>query len=373
MDAKRPPTLIVAGGGTGGHVLAGIAVADAWRSRFGATLSAPVLFVGARGGIEEMLVPRAGYPLELLQLGSLNGVSLKRKLKTLLQLPLALSRSAAILLRHRPDAVIGVGGYASGPLILVARILSILRVLRCRCAILEQNSVPGFTNRILGTVVEMVFCAFPGTEGRFRTRAILTGNPIRSSMRLLPSANREPFTIFVFGGSQGALGINSLVLDALPLLEDMKEKLRIIHQTGERDYERVVKGYQDARFEARIEKFIHEMPAVYESASLLICRAGSSTLAEIAAVGRAAVLVPFPFASDDHQQKNAEVFANAGAARLMRQIEPNRGTGRELASVIRHLIAHPVEISDMEKAATLFCRPNAAADIVKNLAEHHAQ
>ncbi|MCM2324006.1 MAG: undecaprenyldiphospho-muramoylpentapeptide beta-N-acetylglucosaminyltransferase [Oligoflexia bacterium] len=352
--------LIVAGGGTGGHVLAGVAVADAWRKRQGS--AGEVIFVGAQGGIEEKLVPRAGYPLRLLRLGSLNRVSLLTRLRTLCLLPIALLKSAAILLKERPRAVLGVGGYASGPLLLMARVLSVLRLIDARTAILEQNSVPGLTNRILGRLVDRVFCAFPGMEGRFPgKRVIVTGNPVRAAIRPLPAAARAPFTVFVFGGSQGALGINNLVLEALPLFAELKDQLRFIHQTGERDYERVLDGHRQAGISSRVEKFIHDMPAAYAEASLVICRAGSSTLSEIAAVGRAALLIPFPFASDNHQEKNARILAERGAAMLLVQ---DKATGLDLARIIRRLLQNPADLAKMEAAVKEFYRPDAAQDVV---------
>jgi len=361
---KNESVLIVAGGGTGGHVLAGVAVAQEWQSR---VPNAHVVFVGARGGIEEKLVPRAGFTLEVLNLGTLNGVSLRRKIKTLFQIPFSIFRSALILLRLRPQAVIGVGGYASGPLVLTAGILSFLRLLHCKTAILEQNSVPGMTNRVLGKIVGTAFCAFPGTEASFpSSRVFLTGNPTRSSIRELPPATRAPFTLFIFGGSQGALGINSLVLEALPHLANLNDRLRFIHQTGERDYDRTLAGYKAAGVDARVEKFIYEMPECYAAASLLICRAGSSTLSEIAAVGRASILVPFPHASDDHQRKNAKVFVDRGAAILLDQ---GTGKGEELAALIRKLVTDSDSLGKMEQAAKLFHRPNAALDIVRELSQ----
>lgn len=365
-------SLIVAGGGTGGHVLAGVAVADAWKNSVGE--SAKVLFVGAQGGIEEKLVPRAGYDLELLHLGALNRVSFKKRLKTLLLLPFSFWKSIAILLIHRPDAVLGVGGYASGPFVLTAKILRLLGISRTRTAILEQNSVPGMTNRWLGKWVDMVFCAFPGTEREFApsrgATTLLTGNPVRASMQKFSPAKRDPLTVFIFGGSQGALGINSLVIDALPFLASHKpnvlEHLRFIHQTGERDYERVLKAYRSQGIEARVEKFIYDMPECYQAASLVICRSGSSTLAEIAAVGRAAVLVPFPQASDNHQEKNARVFTEAGAAYLMLQQSTK---GDELARYIIESLNKPERLDAMEKAVSGFYRPKAAQDIVTKLRE----
>src|SRR4051812_19285151 len=207
----QSPALLIAGGGTGGHVLAGVAVADAWKKKHGE--SSPILFVGAMGGIEEKLVPRAGYALERLTLGSLNRVSFARKLKTLFQLPAALWRAYQLVKRHKPVAVLGVGGYASGPVVLAATVRSLIEGGRGNSAVLEQNTVPGFTNRMLARFVELVFCAFPGTEARFPGKEVLcTGNPIRSAMSRLPSAKRHPFTVFAFGGSQGALGMNTLII-----------------------------------------------------------------------------------------------------------------------------------------------------------------
>jgi UDP-N-acetylglucosamine--N-acetylmuramyl-(pentapeptide) pyrophosphoryl-undecaprenol N-acetylglucosamine transferase len=355
---------MVAGGGTGGHVFAGVAVADAWRARFGA--ATPVVFVGAQGRIEEKLVPRAGYPLLLLKLGSLKSVTLARRLKTFYQLPIALARSTIYILKHQPQAVLGVGGFASGPLVLMARGLRLFGLTHSRTAILEQNSVPGFTNRVLGRFVDTVFCSFPGTETQFSRKSVLvTGNPVRGTMARLAPAARDPFTIFIFGGSQGARGINFMVIEALASLGDLKGKLKFIHQTGEADYERVLEEHRRAGTQARVEKFIHEMPAAYAESSLLVCRAGSSTLSELAAVGRAAVLVPLPTASDNHQEKNARVFSDAGAAFLLRQ---GQGGGERLATLIRECVADPGRIAQVEKTVVAFCRPDAARDIVETLA-----
>lgn len=347
--------LIVAGGGTGGHVLAGVAIADAWKERFGA--DSQVVFVGAHGGIEERLVPRAGYPLELLSLGALKRVGLVKTLKTLVQLPISLIRSSLILARVRPVGVIGVGGYASGPVVLMARFLGPF-IGSPRTAILEQNAVPGLTNRILGRFVHHVLSAFPGGD------VIVTGNPVRSTIRPMPSAPRDPYTIFIFGGSQGAVGINTLVLDSLAELGDLKGRLRFIHQTGEKDWQRVVDGYEKAGFTARVEKFIYDMPSAYAEASLLICRAGSSTLAEVAAVGRASVLIPFPYASDNHQEKNARIFVDAGAARLLVQFQSK---GSDLARIIREMVEKPSQLEAMEKSAGTFYKPDAAKDVVSIL------
>ncbi len=357
-------TLIIAGGGTGGHVLAGVAIAEAWKITLGPA-SSRVLFIGSRGGLEEKLVPRAGFSLELLMIGPLNNVRLMRKLRTLAELPCAFCKSLWILLRERPQAVVGVGGYSSGPLVLLARQIGWL--WGARVTILEQNAFPGFTNRILGYFAHQVFSAFPGLEACFtRGKVQVTGNPIRQNFRPLPSAKREPFTILIFGGSQGALGINSLVLDALPLLDDLKDRLRFIHQTGEKDFARVKEGHQKARTNSRVEKFIYEMGEAYAEASLLICRAGSSTLAEVAAVGRASILIPFPQATNQHQLKNAEIYQASGAALILNQ---SQARGEDLARLIRQFLGDPSQLQAMEKAVGKFYRPTAAQEIVHALTQ----
>lgn len=356
---SKKPSLVIAGGGTGGHVLAGIAVADAWRARFGA--DAPVTFVGAQGGIEERLVPKAGYPLRLLKVGALNRVSLARRLKTFLQLPVSFLTSWRFLRESRPVAVLGVGGYASGPLVLVARLAT-----GAQTAILEQNSVAGFTNRVLGRIVHWVFCAFPGTRAFGDRKVKTTGNPVRAQMVRMPAAPIEPFTIFIFGGSQGAQGINTLILDTVAELGADAKAIRWIHQTGEKDYARVHEGYKKMGVEARVEKFIDDMASCYRTASLVVCRSGSGTLSEVAAVGRAAVLVPFPLASDNHQEHNARVFSDRGAAILMRQAETK---GPDLARLVRELRADPSRVRAMETKMAEMFRPGSAQNLVAALAE----
>lgn len=382
-------TLIIAGGGTGGHILAGIAVAEEWKLKVGG----PVLFIGARGGLEETLVPKAGYALKCLRIGSLNRVSLKRKLRTLIELPIAMCHSVIILLsvqrKNRGNlAVLGVGGYASGPVLLMARVLGIVEGIFGRTlgraigffgihtAILEQNSIPGMTNRILGRIAQQVFCAFPGVEKQFNNgarnnKAVVTGNPVRPFVsKPLPAAPRKPFTIFIFGGSQGAMGINTLVIEALPFLKDAP--IQFIHQTGEKDFERVFQAYHQifheishtAGISARIEKFIYEMSEAYAKAALVICRSGSSSLSELAAVGRAAILIPFPLAANDHQYFNAKMFADAKAALLLPQTTTK---GEELATQILKLMNDPDELDRMATAAKTLFHPNAARDIVKAL------
>jgi UDP-N-acetylglucosamine--N-acetylmuramyl-(pentapeptide) pyrophosphoryl-undecaprenol N-acetylglucosamine transferase len=361
---SRTAGLIVAGGGTGGHVLAGIAIAEAWRGG-GAPLgvSREVLFIGAVGGIEEKLVPKSGFPLEKLRIGSLNRVSWGRKLLTVFQLPLSFFRSAYLMWREKPHAVIGVGGYASGPVVLVSALLA--PILKIKVAILEQNAAPGLTNRILSHFAHEVFLAFPVSDDVFRSsKKTVTGNPVRNQMQPMPSAHRKPFTVFIFGGSQGAQGINSLILNALPHLKDIHSELRWIHQTGEKEFQRVKQGYEAQGLNARVEPFIYDMAQCYSQASLVICRAGSSTLSELAMVRRAAVLIPFPFASDNHQELNARIFEKEGAARVFLQ---DKTPAEELAALIRAWVQDDREVVKMERRMEYFAKPDAAMDIVKRL------
>jgi UDP-N-acetylglucosamine--N-acetylmuramyl-(pentapeptide) pyrophosphoryl-undecaprenol N-acetylglucosamine transferase len=361
---QNPKRLLVAGGGTGGHVLAGIAIADEWVRQLGELKGSqsPVLFVGAAQGLEARLVPKYGYPLKLLSIGALNRVSLKTRLITLFQLPLSFLKAFFILLKFRPHAVIGVGGYASGPVVLLARFLSIF--FDTRTSIIEQNSVAGFTNRMLGKRVEKVFCAFEAGGKSFDPKKVtVTGNPIRSSLRRLPPSEKEPFTLFIFGGSQGAMGVNTLILDALPFLK--KENLHFIHQTGVKDFERVQAGYlREGIQNFRVEPFIDDMASCYARASLVVCRAGASTLSELASVGRAAIFIPLPTAADNHQEKNARIFEQDQAAWVVPQ---GSMTGGQFADMVLKLKHHPEEIARVETRVQKFYQSDSALQIVKGL------
>jgi UDP-N-acetylglucosamine--N-acetylmuramyl-(pentapeptide) pyrophosphoryl-undecaprenol N-acetylglucosamine transferase len=356
-------TLVIAGGGTGGHVLAGISIADAWKAETGS--ESKVYFIGTRGGMEEKLVPKSGYPLYLLRIGALNQVSLKRKIFTLFQLPLAFVDSLIFFLKTKPDVVIGVGGYSSGPAVLVARLLGI------HSAILEQNVVSGLTNRWLSRFVHRIFSAFPLNEKSHlpKEKVEVTGNPVRSKLNPELPIVTQPFTVFIFGGSQGAIGINTLVLDSLDYLKIHQAKIQFIHQTGEKDFDRVNASYEKHGFRARVEKFIYEMGDAYKQSSLVICRAGSSTLAELARVRRPAVLIPYPFASDRHQEKNALQFVQAGACEILLQ---DKSTGKDIAEMILRFHNDPNRLEKMAKNIAKFDRPDAAKKIVKMLREHHA-
>ncbi len=356
--------LLVAGGGTGGHILAGIAIADEWVRQVSTEVSkgGEVLFVGAEQGLEARLVPKYGYPLKVLKIGALNQVGLKTRLTTLFQLPLSFLKAFSILVSYRPDAVIGVGGYASGPVVLLARILS--PFLGTKTSIIEQNSVAGFTNRMLGKWVHRVFCAFEAGSQLFsRSKIKVTGNPIRSSVKRLPPSTQTPFTLFIFGGSQGALGINTMILESLPFLKN--EGIEFIHQTGVKDFERVQAGYQrEGITNARIEKFIDDMPGCYAKASLVVARAGASSMAELASVGRAAIFIPLPTAADNHQEKNSRIFESAEAAWVVPQ---GSKTGQQFADFILKLKRDPSVIHEVEKRVQKFYQSDSAFQIVKDL------
>jgi UDP-N-acetylglucosamine--N-acetylmuramyl-(pentapeptide) pyrophosphoryl-undecaprenol N-acetylglucosamine transferase len=358
-NSKSFKKLLVAGGGTGGHVLAGIAIADQWRQTFP---QSEILFVGSEQGLESRLVPKHGYPLVKLKIGALNRVSLKTRLITMFKLPFSFLKALFVLLRFRPDAVIGVGGYASGPVVMLARFLS--PFFGIQTAILEQNSVAGFTNRMLGKWVHQVFCAFEDGASQFDSAKVaITGNPIRSHLKKLPASADAPFTLFIFGGSQGALGINTMIIDALPHLKG--KGIEFIHQTGVNDFERVRSAYaREGITQVRVEKFIDDMAGCYEKSSLVVCRAGASTLSELASVGRAAIFIPLPTAADNHQEKNARIFEKSGAALVIPQASL---TGSQFAEKILSLKNDHARIHAIEEKVRPFYRGDSAEQIVKGL------
>lgn len=344
---------ILAGGGTGGHVIPAIAIAQELQRRY----QAEVLFIGTARGLENRLVPAAGFPLELVKVGALNRVSLATRVKTLFDLPRAVFSAGRLLNEFRPDVVIGVGGYASGPAMLAA--------IRKRIPTLafEPNLVPGFANRIVARFVSAAAVHFEQTAERFRN-AVVTGVPVRPAFFQIP---RKPYvkaspTLLVFGGSQGARAINQAVSQAIGPLVGRVPGLRVIHQTGERDYNDVVTAYSQAGFSAEVHKFIDDMPAFFARADLILCRSGASTVAEIAAAGKPAVFVPFPLAADDHQRRNAEAMESAGAAVV---IEETRLDEVWLVDTICALLADPGRLAKMSEAARAMSHPEAAKDIAE--------
>jgi UDP-N-acetylglucosamine--N-acetylmuramyl-(pentapeptide) pyrophosphoryl-undecaprenol N-acetylglucosamine transferase len=350
--------IIIAGGGTGGHLFPGIAIAEAFLKRDGAT---EILFIGTARGIEKRVLEPLGYRLSLLDVEGIKNRGFMKAFGALLKVPGSMGQSYRILKDFSPHIVIGVGGYASGPAVLTARLLGI------PTAIAEQNALPGVTNRILGRFVDKIFLSFPDTGHWFPSgKSLVTGNPVRESFReavrdKAAKGRADRFTLLIFGGSQGAHIINMAVVEALDHLREIKNDLMIIHQTGGIDYEQVAAAYRSREFTADVRPFITDMPGVYKQADLLICRAGATTVAEITATGKAAILIPFARAVNDHQTKNAEVLVRAGAAKMLAEPDLN---GKALAGMIQELQNHPDRVADMENKAVELGNWMAAADIV---------
>ena len=342
--------VILAGGGTGGHVFPALAVARELQTRY----SADCRFIGTSRGIETRLVPAAGFPLELIRVGPLNQVSLATRIKTTLGLPAAILQSLSILRKFRPDVMIGVGGYASGPAMFAAV------VSRVPTLAFEPNVVPGFANRKIAPFVSAAAVYFEETNKYFRNCQV-TGVPVRAEFFQL--AQRDPAappTLLVFGGSQGAQAINLAVQQALPAISQRIPGVRVTHQTGERDYHATVAAYAKLGLGAEVFKFIDNMPAMFAQTDLVLCRSGASTVAEIAAAGKPAVLIPFPRSADDHQRRNALAMQAAGAAVML---EERDLTPAALANTIVDLLSNAVELEAMSQASKSMAHPNATRDI----------
>jgi UDP-N-acetylglucosamine--N-acetylmuramyl-(pentapeptide) pyrophosphoryl-undecaprenol N-acetylglucosamine transferase len=355
--AATPLRVVVAGGGTGGHLFAGIAVArEIVRIDPGAVVS----FAGTAGGIEARVVPREGYALDVVRSAGLKGKSAGAMARGLATVPASLADAWRIVSRRRPDLVIGLGGYSSGAVVLVAALR------RVRTLVMEQNAMPGFTNRRLAGLVDAAAVAYDATLAYFGGKGFLSGNPVRGEFAeigrrtiLAPAPlARARFGLLVFGGSQGAHAINVAMSEAAPHLAAGAPPPDLTHQTGERDAGMVRDAYRRAGLPARVEPFLDEMAREMEAADLVVCRAGASTLAEIAAAARPAILVPLPTATDDHQRKNAEVVSAAGAADVIDQRDL---TGPRLAERICALAADPARRRRMAEAAWRLARPDAAS------------
>jgi UDP-N-acetylglucosamine--N-acetylmuramyl-(pentapeptide) pyrophosphoryl-undecaprenol N-acetylglucosamine transferase len=347
--------LLVAGGGTGGHVFPGVALAEEVVTRHPRN---DAVFVGTARGLEARVVPQAGYPIELIDVKGLKGKGIVGALLNLLLLPRAFVESWRILRRWQPDMVVGVGGYASGPVVLMAWLM------RIPTAVQEQNAAAGFTNRVLGRFVQAAFTAFPEAAAQFPRRKVFQlGNPIRKQLMdnyMRPEVEHERPRVLVFGGSQGAHALNMRVIEALPHLADLRDRVRFTHQTGARDRDQVEQGYRACGFEPDVREFINDMSAAYAQSDLVVCRAGATTLAELTVCKKPAILVPFPAAADNHQVKNAQSLADAGAAVML---EERDLTGELLAGEIRRILSSPEQRDAMARAAGRLGSPQAAKEI----------
>ena len=348
-------SLLIAGGGTGGHVFPAVAVAREWMRR-GSKGEREVVIVGTERGLEAKLVPQAGLPLATIRVAGLKGIGGAKFLRNAAMLPLGLWDSAEIVRRKRFDVAFGVGGYASGPMMLLAAMNSIPTV------VFEPNVEPGFTNRVLANLATRVAVAHEETAVRLGRKSVVTGCPVRSEFFSVPAKERgSPFTLLITGGSRGALPINRAVVDSVGLLSTRKKQLFVVHQTGERDYNAVRVAYAQAEFKAEVVPFIENMAERFAQADLIVCRSGAITVAEVAAAGRAAIFIPFGAATDAHQMRNAQAMQAACAARLIPQDElrPER-----LTNEIFSLLDQPRRIADMEQRARSLAKPRAVEDIV---------
>ena len=344
--------LVIAGGGTGGHVFPGIAIAQALLK---IDPNSQILFVGTQRGIEKTAIPKAGFHIEFIDVAGIKGHSVKKILSSLFKLPAAIFASLQILKNHHTDVVIGIGGYASGPVLLSAWLM------RIPIAICEPNSVPGLTNIVLGYLSKRIFGGFQKTGEHFSKRKFLfVGNPLREEFQ---STTLKPHTvplITIVGGSLGAHVFNEVVPKALALLKQANFQFNILHQTGRNNEEQVRKHYEKLNIKADVRAFIDDMLAVYEQSDIFISRSGAAACAEIAAVGVASILIPFPYAIYNHQTQNANELASAHAAILLQQ---DQMTAKRLANEIQSLLSDEQHRFEMAKRARQLGRLDAANQI----------
>lgn len=354
--------VVIAGGGTGGHIFPGIAIAEELKRR---DESAEVIFIGTEHGIEASIVPKEGYPIRYLRAEGIVGKSLMKKFSSVIKTIFSVYDSYKLLKGLRPDALIGLGGYASFGPVFTGYILSIPTI------IMEQNSVPGLANKFLGKIADIVCVTYHESISFFsKSKTYITGNPVRHKIL---TASRESgyqlfglekgrFTIFVFGGSSGARKINNALCGAFNHIHDIRDKIQFLHQTGKNDYEMVRETYRKWGIKGTVSPFIHQMPEAYAVADLIISRAGATTLAELTALGRTAILVPYPYAAGHHQELNAQRLSEMGAARVIFDHELD---GEILAKNIRELYDDPGTRLEMQRASKSLGRPDAAQKIVE--------
>jgi len=356
-----PVTILIAGGGTGGHLYPGIAVARELLMR---VPDARVVFVGTSAGIEARVIPREGFALEVIRSAGLKGKSLASLARGLRLLPLSAADAWRVISRTRPAVVVGVGGYSSGPVVLLAALRGIPTLL------MEQNAMPGLTNRLLAPVVDAAAVTFQESVRLFGSKAVVSGNPVRPEFlrdeEECGQSDQPPGAarVLVFGGSQGAHAINMAMVEAAPQLAAARPRLALTHQTGERDLAMVRDGYRRAGLEARVEPFLYAMEREMKAADLVVCRAGATTVAELTAIGRPSILVPLPTATDDHQRKNALALVREGAALMIDQRELS---GDRLAAEMLALAADGARRRQMGEAARRLRRPDAARVIVDRI------
>ena len=352
--------MIVAGGGTGGHLFPGLAVSREISRRF---QRADILFVTGRRRMESSILKRSGFQQASIAIEGLKGRGWKKGAKVLMKLPYSLFQSFGIIKAFRPDLVLGVGGYSAGPLCLAARIKGI------PTAIHEQNSYPGLTNRLLCRIVHRVFISFEESREHFPGgNLIRTGNPVRRELLVGASGvkGNGRFTILVTGGSQGARAVNDAFVVALGVLKKMGKEPQVIHQTGEIDYERVVDAYQEEKLQGEVNPFIEDMAEAYGRADMVVGRAGATTISELAALGKPAILIPYPYATNNHQETNARVLVEAGGAEMLLEKDL---TGEILAGFLLKFMEDNAALQEMGERSKAAGRTEATGVIVDHLIE----
>jgi UDP-N-acetylglucosamine--N-acetylmuramyl-(pentapeptide) pyrophosphoryl-undecaprenol N-acetylglucosamine transferase len=350
--------LLIAGGGTGGHVFPALAIAQEWLSR-GAERE--VVLVGTQRGIEMKLVPAAGLPLETIRAAGLKGKSGTTLVKNLAMLGTGIKDAFAVLGRQKPMVAFGVGGYAAGPMLLATWLRGIPNV------IFEPNAEPGFTNKVLARLAKRIATGYEVSAKAWGAKAVVTGNPVRAGFfAIAPRRPEKPFRVLVTGGSQGAWPINRAFMEAAELLAKRKAEMRIVHQTGEHDYNDVRAAYARCEMEVEVSPFLNNMAERFAWADVIVCRAGAITAAEVAAAGRAAIFIPFGRATDSHQLRNAQEMTKAGAGRLIAEPEL---TANRLTKEICALLDHPGDIEALSTKARSLAHPYAAREIVNLIEE----
>jgi UDP-N-acetylglucosamine--N-acetylmuramyl-(pentapeptide) pyrophosphoryl-undecaprenol N-acetylglucosamine transferase len=361
---------LMVGGGTGGHIFPALAVAEELRAR-GARLEHSgtkylIEFLGTKRPLEARLIPGAGFPLRTINAAGLKGMSGFRSMRNLMLLPRTAVATARVLRDFQPQVVVGVGGYLAGPVMVEAALQDIPTLL------IEPNALPGFTNRALAPLVRLAAVAFEEAARFYGKKARVTGLPLRAAFyRIPPKRHAAPLTVLIVGGSQGSKAINELMIQCVPLLSRESGWLKVVHQTGERDYNSVREAFLERGVTAQVQAFIEDMPGALAQADLVVSRAGATAVAELAAAGRAALLIPFPAATDQHQLANAQALERAGAARVIPQVEL---TPERLMGEIQELLSDPLRLIRMERAAKGLGRPEAAAhiaDLIEGLAARH--
>jgi UDP-N-acetylglucosamine--N-acetylmuramyl-(pentapeptide) pyrophosphoryl-undecaprenol N-acetylglucosamine transferase len=352
---QKPFNMVIAGGGTGGHLFPGIAVAEAVKEMNPAN---QILFLGTDRPLELKILSQTPFNHISIPAGGLKNLTLKTKLQSLLQIPLGVLKAIRIYHEFNPHIVLGVGGYVSAPCALAANLMGIPVVIQ------EQNSIPGLANRMLAKTADRIYVSFPQTVSWFRAKKTMyTGNPVRK--RIIETARtqktHDSFTVFIVGGSQGSRPINKSIVDALPHLGN--QKISFIHQSGSDDEAMLVNAYKQQNIQAEVRSFFHDMMTPYQKSDLIICRAGATTVAELSILGKPAIIIPFPHAADDHQVKNAQAVVDAGGAEM---IVENQLSGYLLADRIRFYASNPGALQTMHHKSLAFARPDAAQHIVRD-------